>query len=184
MRTLRLTIIILACASAIAAEAQTGILRKIDRLLDKRDMRADAKTDTTYVGRPEGRWTVKLRMNVSGTNILTRGLIGGGPFTTRLYADAKTTVGASVSYRGLSLGFSLNPAKLAGWNKDYELNFTSYGNRVGGDIYTKAADIAVTVSQTHIAASPAVFLDHCPQIIPTTSIFGYVFTSSKNVCVR
>lgn len=139
MRTLRLTIIFLACASAIAAEAQTGILRKIDRLLDKRDMRADAKTDTTYVGRPEGRWTVKLRMNVSGTNILTRGLIGGGPFTTRLYADAKTTVGASVSYRGLSLGFSLNPAKLAGWNKDYELNFTSYGNRVGGDIVLTSA---------------------------------------------
>ena len=147
MRTLRLTITILACASALAAEAQTGILRKIDRLLDKCDMRADAKTDTAYASRPEGRWTVKLRANLSGTNIFTRGLIGGEPFATRLEADAKGTIGASVSYRGLSLGFSLNPAKLAGWNKDYELNFTSYGNRIGGDLVLTSAKTFKGVSE-------------------------------------
>ena len=139
MRTLRLTIIILACASALAAEAQTGILRKIDRMLDARDRRSEANSDTAYIGRPEGRWTVKLRANVSGTNLFTRGNIGGEEFATRLDADAKATVGASVSYRGLSLGFALNPAKLAGWNKDYELNVNSYGNRVGGDLILTSA---------------------------------------------
>ena len=46
----------------------------------------------------------------------------------------KITAGASVSYRGLSLGFALNPAKLAGRNKDIELNLNAYGNSVGGDV--------------------------------------------------
>ena len=49
------------------------------------------------------------------------------------------TLSVGVNYLGLSLNMSLNPAKLLGKYKDFELNFNSYGNRWGFDfIYQDA----------------------------------------------
>ena len=45
----------------------------------------------------------------------------------------------TASYRGLSLSVAANPAKLAGRNKDYELNLNAYGNRLGADLILQSA---------------------------------------------
>lgn len=90
--------------------------------------------DTLYMSRPQERWTFKLRTNVSGAKLVTLGQYNGQPHEMEVKADCRATLSAGVSYRGISFGLSLNPGKLAGKNKDYELNINSYGNRMGFDI--------------------------------------------------
>jgi len=49
-------------------------------------------------------------------------------------AARKATLSMGVSYLGLSLSVALNPAKLMGKYRDFELNFNSYGRRFGFDV--------------------------------------------------
>lgn len=90
--------------------------------------------DTTYISRPTTKWTISARMNVSGTKIKTEGMDNGRHFLSEMKADRKATLSLGVSYLGVSLSASLNPAKLMGKYRDYELNFNSYGRRFGFDI--------------------------------------------------
>lgn len=143
----RLTMTALAVTAVICVSAQTvapadstsdtwtrKVAKEINAVLDTRDRMQQHKYDTVYITKPQQRWTVKLRANVSGNALNTQGTVDGLDLRSRLRTDMKITAGASVSYRGLSLGFALNPAKLAGRNKDIELNLNAYGNRVGGDV--------------------------------------------------
>lgn len=104
----------------------------IDSVLTVRYWRADL--DTNYVTRPQTKWTLVGRFNVSGSKIKTKGQENGQPFETELSADKKATVSVGVSYLGLSLNLSVNPAKMLGKYRDYELGFRSYGKRFGFDI--------------------------------------------------
>lgn len=114
-------------------------VRLADSLLDARDQRAKLKYDTTYITKPRERWTFKVRGNVSGSTLHTRGMLAGNDIDADLIADVKTTLSVSAAYRGFGLGVSLNPMKLAGKNKDFEYNLNSYSNRYGFDvIYTSA----------------------------------------------
>ena len=90
--------------------------------------------DTAYILRPQTKWTVVGRINVSGAKIETEGIDNGLHFNSEMKADYKSTLSVAVSYLGLSLSASLNPAKLMGKYRDYELNFNSYGKRFGFDI--------------------------------------------------
>lgn len=90
--------------------------------------------DTLYIHRPPGRWTIKFRGNVSGSTIETEGRKDDVPFNARVESDYRGTMSAGVTYRGISLALAINPAKLAGRNKDNEFNLTSYGNRFGFDV--------------------------------------------------
>lgn len=90
--------------------------------------------DTTYISRPTTKWTISARMNVWGTTIKTEGMDNGRHFLSEMKADRKATLSLGVSYLGVSLSASLNPAKLMGKYHDYELNFNSYGRRFGFDI--------------------------------------------------
>jgi len=100
--------------------------------------------DTAYIVRPETKWTVTARMNVSGAKIEAEGidhsasLLGtstdGQHFKAEMEANRKATLSLGVSYLGLSLSASLNPAKMMGKYRDFELNFNSYGRRFGFDI--------------------------------------------------
>ena len=130
---------LLCCAISLTAGAQATIVNRIDSVLAKREENAKAKYDTAYIAKPGQKWTVKLRANASGTDLRSKGMIDGTPFKADLKAEMRGTAGASVSYRGLSLGFSINPAKLGGKSKDNELSLSSYGNRLGFDAsYTSA----------------------------------------------
>ena len=90
--------------------------------------------DTLYISRPDARWTIKLRFNLSGAKIKADGSRDGQPFHGELRSDYRGTLSAAVAYRGVAAGFAINPDKLAGKSKDNEFNLNSYGNRFGFDI--------------------------------------------------
>ena len=95
--------------------------------------------DTAYITRPKTKWTAKVRYNFSGAKIEAEGIDVGKHFKSEMNADYKSTLSMAISYLGLSVSMALNPAKLLGKYKDYELNVNAYGNRFGWDfIYQDA----------------------------------------------
>ena len=98
-------------------------------------------TDTLYIVRPKTWWTIRGRFNVSGAGIKTEGMDDGMHYLTEMKANYKGTLSVAVGYMGLTLSFSLNPAKMLGKYQDYEFNLNSYSNRWGFDfIYQRASN--------------------------------------------
>ena len=115
------------------------LLQKVDRrlhhgdqLLQERYKRANF--DTLYIARPDGRWTIKLRGNLSGAMLKFEGSDDGTPFNGKLKADYRGTMSVAVAYLGIAAGVAINPAKLAGRSKDNEFNLNSYSNAFGFDV--------------------------------------------------
>ena len=117
--------------STAPAGAQSN-LHRIDSILTQNYRKGNV--DTAYIIRPETKWTVTARMNVSGAKIEAEGIDNGQHFRSEMEANRKATLSMGVSYLGLSVNVSLNPAKLMGKNHDFELNINSYGRRFGFDI--------------------------------------------------
>ena len=92
------------------------------------------KYDTAYIGRPDARWTIKYRGNMSGADMRTTSVTDGVQNRSRVTADCRGTLSMAVAYRGLGLGVAVNPAKFAGKCKDFEYNLNSYSNRYGFDV--------------------------------------------------
>ena len=92
---------------------------KLDSALTARYYRTSY--DTNYVVRPEGRWTLKVRANQTGNTIHAKAEQDGIHSKADLSTSHKTTVSIAATYRGLSAAVALNPAKLSGAYKDYEL---------------------------------------------------------------
>ncbi len=90
--------------------------------------------DTTYVTRPKTKWTLVGRLNVSGAKLESLGVTEGQRFNAEITANHKATLSVGVSYLGFSLSAAINPAKLMGKYRDFELNFNSYGRHFGYDI--------------------------------------------------
>lgn len=109
-----------------------GLLHRVDSMLTVNYRKGDI--DTAYITRPATKWTVTARMNVSGSKIEAEGIDNGQHFKSEMEANRKATLSVGVSYLGLSLNTSLNPAKLTGKYRDFELNFNSYGRRFGFDV--------------------------------------------------
>jgi len=134
-----LTLLLALTAVAMAQSHDQQHRAHVDSALTARYYSKMGDIDTNYITRPETKWTVKVRMNVSGSKIETEGINGGVHFKSEMRADKKATLSIGVSYLGLSLGASLNPAKLMGKYHDTELNFNSYGKHFGFDfIYQDA----------------------------------------------
>ena len=104
----------------------------IDSVLLARYWRADI--DTNYITRPKTKFTLIGRFNEYGAFVSTKGEQAGQRFESKLQANFKGTVSVGVSYLGISLNLSINPAKLLGKYRDYELGFRSYSRRFGFDI--------------------------------------------------
>jgi len=140
-KRLLLAVVILLPALASEAIAQ-NILHRIDSILTLKYQKGDI--DTAYITRPTTKWTVTARMNVSGAKIEAEGIDrsasmlssseDGQNFKAEMEANRKVTLSVGVSYLGLSVSAALNPAKLMGKYRDFELNFNSYGRRFGFDI--------------------------------------------------
>jgi hypothetical protein len=90
--------------------------------------------DTLYIGRPGGRWTIKLRTNISGAHLKFDSRREGALYHGDLESDYRGTVSFAVAYRGIALGLAINPAKLAGKSHDNEFNLNSYSNKYGFDV--------------------------------------------------
>ena len=131
---------ILLCAGyADSAKAQKlwHMLLHNDSLLTERYRCSDI--DTLFISRPQTKWTVRGRLNVSGAELDIMGKEMGTPFESKFSADYKSTLSLGVNYLGVSVSLALNPAKLMGKYKDFELNLNSYSNRWGFDfIYQNA----------------------------------------------
>ena len=108
-----------------------NIFRRVDSILTKNYYKGNI--DTTYVTRPSLKWTLKAQFNLSGAKIESEGIENGRHFKSAFTAEYKSTISLGVSYLGLSLNLSLNPAKLMGKYHDYELSLNSYGKRFGFD---------------------------------------------------
>lgn len=137
--------------------AQTDSLRRvridnvrshIDSVFTDREKKSRTKYDTLYITKPHQLWTVKGRVNVSGTAMHVRTKMFGSDMSTELNTDLRVTVSGAVSYRGISAGIAINPAKLRGKNNDYEFNMNAYSNRFGADvIYSSAKTFHGDVTQ-------------------------------------
>ena len=137
---LAVSVILCSCITIdVQAQKLWRMLLHNDSLLYTRYQRGNI--DTTYMTRPQTRWTVTGRVNVSGSLIEVEGTEYGQHFRSEMEAAHKTTLCLGVSYLGISLSAALNPAKMMGKYRDYELNFNSYGKRFGFDfIYQDAHD--------------------------------------------
>ena len=122
--------VIMSCLS-LPSSAQL-VLQHVDGMLTRKYRQGDI--DTAYIMRPQSKWTVRARMNVSGAKIEAEGTDAGRHFKSEMEANRKATLSMGVSYLGFTLSTSLNLAKLMGKYHDYELNFNSYGRRFGFDI--------------------------------------------------
>ena len=123
---------LLALQPACAQEKKQSLFQRVDSMLSRRYYKSGV--DTAYIVRPQTKWTVAARFNVSGSKIEAEGIENGRHFKSEMEANRKATLSVGVSYLGLSFNASLNPAKLMGKYRDYELNFNSYGRRFGFDI--------------------------------------------------
>ena len=99
--------------------------------------------DTNYVIRPEGRLTLKVRMNQTGNDFHAKGTVNGISSKADLRTSHKTTLSVAGIYRGIGIGMAVNPAKWKGIYKDYEFNLNYYSNRLSVDAsYQRSTTLA------------------------------------------
>lgn len=114
-------------------------LHRVDSFLTARYR--GGNIDTAYLTRPPTKWTVTGRLNFAGATLKSEGIEANIPFRSEVKAAYKSTLSVGVKYLGVALSLSLNPAKLMGKYKDYEINIRSYGNRWGFDfVYQDASN--------------------------------------------
>ena len=137
-RAYALIILLCACITTdVQAQKLWRMLKHNDSIMSQRYR--SGNIDTLYITRPSTRWTLTGRINVSGAQLNIEGKEFGKRFRSEMNADYKSTISLGVNYLGVSLSMALNPAKLLGKYKDFELNLNSYNNRWGFDfIYQDA----------------------------------------------
>ena len=118
--------------SEVEAQTRDQQLReRVDSVLTARYNRSPY--DTNYVVRPEGRLTLKLRMNQTGNDFNARGTVNDIYSKADLSTSHKTTFAVVGIYRGIGIGVAVNPDKWSGVYKDYEFNLNYYSNRISLD---------------------------------------------------
>lgn len=131
---LMLVAVLLAFIQEAAAQKLTRAERraKVDSVLAARYYRSPY--DTNYVVRPEGRLTMKLRLNQTGNDFNAKGTVNDIYSKAELKTSHKTTMSIGASYRGISAAIAINPAKMSGAYKDYEFNLNYYSSRLSLDL--------------------------------------------------
>ena len=135
--------ILLAFANEAAAQTLTQTERRarLDSALAARYYRTPY--DTNFVIRPEGKLTLKLRLNQTGNDFHAKGTVNGFYSEADLKTSHKTTMSIGASYRGISAAVAINPAKMKGLYKDYEFNLNYYSSRLSLDFsYQRSETLA------------------------------------------
>ena len=134
MLKLRILFCTIAIATVTGTAAQTREQQRrqlVDSMLSARYYRTPY--DSNYVVRPEGRLTLKARMNQTGNTFHAKGTINDIYSKADLRTSFKTTLSVGATYRGLGIGLAVNPAKWGGLYKDYELNLNFYSSKLSLD---------------------------------------------------
>lgn len=119
---------------ALAANGQSKHeLRRsrIDSILTARYYKSGY--DSSFVIRPEGKLTLKARVNFSGNTFHAKGTLHDISTKGDFHTDYKTTVSIAAAYRGITAAIAVNPAKIGGFYKDYELNLNYFSARYNVD---------------------------------------------------
>lgn len=127
---MRAYLILLLSCIALPTVAQSGkrsIFTKVDSILTARYNKVSY--DTMYMTRPNTKFTVKVMGNVYGHSYSVKSNLGGVSTEADLRTARKATLSVGFNYQGVGISLALNPSKLAGVNRDYELNFNIYNNR-------------------------------------------------------
>lgn len=111
--------------------------------------------DTQYICRPNKRLLFRVRGNLSGNSIRYKNVQDGNDSHAHIATDPRGTISLGVSYMGIAAAYSINPAKISGKNKDYELNISASSNRYIIDFnYQKSntltGDISTKNGEYHI----------------------------------
>jgi hypothetical protein len=123
-------LLMLLVGSITFAQSRREVVReRVDSVLRKNYEKGSY--DTLYIKRPDSKLTLKMRGNLSGNYIHAKNTMDGYLFRTKLNTDTRATLSAAATYYGVTAGVALNPARLAGKNKDVEFNLNAYGNRFG-----------------------------------------------------
>ena len=126
---------------AVAQSRDQQVRAHVDSVLTERYYKTSY--DTNYVVRPEGRLTLKLRLSQTGNDFHAKGTVNGIYSKADLNTSYKTTMSIGASYRGLSASLAINPAKMKGAYKDYELNLNYYSSRISLDFsYQRSESLA------------------------------------------
>ena len=148
-------VMLLAFADEVVAQALTHAERRarVDSVLAARYYRTPY--DTNYVVRPEGKLTLKLRLNQTGNDFHAKGTVNDIYSKADLKTSHKTTMSIGASYRGISAAVAINPAKIKGVYKDYEFNLNYYSSRLSLDLSyqrseTLAGDIVGDRGEQHL----------------------------------
>lgn len=137
-----------------SAQSKRDVVReRVDSVLRKNYEKGSY--DTLYMKRPDSKLTLKLRANLSGVYQRSKFNDNGNQYNAKLNTDTRGTISAAATYYGVTAGFALNPARLAGKNKDMEFNLNAYGNRFGleanyQESKTLAGDIDHNAGTFHI----------------------------------
>ena len=148
----RLIVVVLLLSLGMTAAAQSRreqMREKVDSILSSRYYKTSY--DTNYVVRPEGKMTLKFRLNQTGNSLHAKGTVNGIYSKADLHTSHKTTVAVAASYRGIALGLAVNPAKLSGAYKDYEFNLNYYSSRLSLDAsYQRSSTLAGDIERNGI----------------------------------
>ena len=151
------------------SQSKLGALHhRVDSTLQA--IRSKANYDTAYIARPEGRLTLKLRVNESGYSVESKGESSGVSYHSKLSTANRATVSLGFSYLGISAGLSLNPGKLSGKNKDYELQLHAFTNRLSLDA---SYQVSKTLSGDYWLGDRTEHLDRGMVDMKTLNIAGY-----------
>ena len=127
--------------SVIPTKTKMSLSKRLNKLLTSSYYKV--KYDTNYVGRPKEKWLLRLLGNQTGNYIHAKGTVNDVYSKYDLHTKRNTTVGLEVNYCDLAATFSLNPAKIKGTYKDYELNFEYHGRKLSIDFnYQRSTSLA------------------------------------------
>ena len=118
-----------------------SMMSRVDSVLT--DRYYDISYDTNYVVRPEGKLTLKVRINQTGNDFHAKGTVNDIYSKADLSTSHKTTFSIAGIYRGIGVGMAINPAKWKGIYKDYEFNLNYYSSSISLDFsYQRSESLA------------------------------------------
>lgn len=144
---IKLMILAITWLNPMSGSAQEGnshdqqMRSRVDSVLAERYYRTSY--DTNYVIRPEGKLTLKVRMNQTGNSFHAKGTVNDIYSKADLQTSHKTTFSVAGIYRGIGVGMAINPAKWKGIYKDYEFNLNYYSSKISVDFsYQRSESLA------------------------------------------
>ena len=154
MKQIIMILMVLSVGLTASAQSRREVMReRVDSVLRKNYEKGSY--ETLYMKRPDSKLTLKLRANLSGYYQHSTFTENGIHYNAKVNTDTRGTLSAAATYYGVTAGLSLNPARLAGKNKDMEFNINAYGNRFGveasyQDSTTLSGDIDYNNGSFHI----------------------------------